>query len=170
MHLAYASGIGWADAKQMLFERIDREVAPMRESYQSLMRHPERLEDMLKAGAAKARRIATPFTAKLRHAVGLRDLSAQEGQTKAKAAKLALPGFKQYRESDGKFYFKFVDGQGKLLLQSQGYAAPKDAGKAIKDLVAAEPRMLITLMADLHMSRPQGVAQAEVEAALRDAA
>ena len=30
---AYADGIAWADAKQMLFERIDREIAPMRESY-----------------------------------------------------------------------------------------------------------------------------------------
>jgi tryptophanyl-tRNA synthetase len=25
---AYADGIGWGDAKQILFERIDREVAP----------------------------------------------------------------------------------------------------------------------------------------------
>ncbi len=131
---AYADGIAWAEAKQVLFERIDHEIAPMRETYEALMRHPERLEDLLRAGAAKARAIATPFTAKLRHAVGLRDLRAQDGGKQAKAAKVALPSFKQYRESDGQFYFKFVDAQGRLLLQSTGYASPKDAGQAIRAL------------------------------------
>jgi len=130
---AYADGISWSEAKQVLFERIDHEIAPMRATYESLMHHPERLEDLLRAGAAKARAIATPFTAKLRDAVGLRDLRAQATQ-RTKAAKAALPSFKQYRETDGKFYFKFVDSQGKLLLQSAGYASPKDAGQAIRAL------------------------------------
>jgi len=131
---AYADGIAWAEAKQVLFERIDHEIAPMRETYEALMRHPERLEDLLRAGAAKARAIATPFTTRLRHAVGLRDLRTQGGEKQAKTAKAALPSFKQYRESDGQFYFKFVDAQGKLLLQSAGYASPKDAGQAIRAL------------------------------------
>ncbi|MDZ4074103.1 MAG: tryptophan--tRNA ligase [Hylemonella sp.] len=131
---AYADGIAWAEAKTILFERIDHEIAPKREAYESLMRHPERLEELLKAGATKARRIATPFTAKLRHAVGLRDLRAQAGEKKDKAAKAALPSFKQYRESDGQFYFKFVDAQGQLLLQSNGFASPKEAGQAVKRL------------------------------------
>jgi tryptophanyl-tRNA synthetase len=56
---------------------------------------------------------------------------------KSKALKAALPSFKQYRESDGQFYFKLVDAQGKLLLQSAGYASPKDAGAAIKALQAS---------------------------------
>ncbi|EYC52230.1 tryptophan--tRNA ligase [Hylemonella gracilis str. Niagara R] len=133
---AFAEGIAWGQAKELLFERIDREIAPMRETYQSLIDHPERLEDMLKAGAAKARRIATPFTAKLRHAVGLRDLRAQATDKKSKATKAALPSFKQYREADGQFYFKVVGAQGQLLLQSAGYASPKDAGAAIKALQA----------------------------------
>jgi tryptophanyl-tRNA synthetase len=34
---AYASGIGWADAKQMVFERLDREITPMRERYEALI-------------------------------------------------------------------------------------------------------------------------------------
>jgi tryptophanyl-tRNA synthetase len=131
---AYADGVSWAEAKQILFERIDHEVAPMRETYESLMRHPERLEELLKAGATRARAIATPFTARLRHAVGLRDLRAQGEAKKDKATKAALPSFKQYREADGQFYFKFVDAQGTLLLQSAGYASPKDAGAAIKAL------------------------------------
>ena len=131
---AYADGIAWADAKQMLFERVDQEIAPMRETYDTLMRHPERLEDLLRAGAAKARAMATPFTAQVRQAVGLRDLRAQAAQKKEKTSKTALPSFKQYRESDGQFYFKFVDAQGKLLLQSAAYASPQTAGAAIKAL------------------------------------
>ncbi len=131
---AYADGIAWAEAKTILFERIDHEIAPKREAYESLMRHPERLEELLKAGATKARAIATPFTAKLRHAVGLRDLRSQAGEKKDKAAKAALPSFKQYRESDGQFYFKFVDAQGQLLLQSDGFASPKEAGQTVKRL------------------------------------
>jgi len=128
---AYADGIAWGDAKQMLFERIDREIAPMREAYLDLINHPAKIESILLAGATKARQRATPFMAELRHAVGLRRLSDQAGTTKQKVAKAALPSFKQYREADGQFRFKLVDAQGRVLLQSRGFASPKDAGLAI---------------------------------------
>ena len=129
----YAEGIAWGDAKQILFERIDREIAPMRERYEYLMAHPEELEEILRAGGVKARKLATPFVQKLRSAVGIRNLS-QTSQTKAKTAKAALPQFKQYREADGQFYFKLVAADGQLLLQSLGFAAPKDAGQSIGQL------------------------------------
>ena len=155
---AYAEGIAWADAKQMLFERIDQEIAPMREAYQSLIDNPARVEELLLAGAAKARRIATPFTTQLRHAVGLRDLRSQSTQKKAKAAKAALPSFKQYREQDGLFYFKFVDAQGQLLLQSAGYASPKEAGAAIKAL-QQDDAALATLPAAADLAATQAALQ-----------
>ena len=128
---AYAEGISWGDAKQALFERIDREIAPMRERYQYLMDNPGEVEAMLLAGAAKARAIATPFMTTLRHAVGLRTLSAGVEKTKAKAAKSAAASFKQYREKDGKFYFKLTDAKGTVLLQSLGLESPQTAGKSI---------------------------------------
>jgi tryptophanyl-tRNA synthetase len=108
----------------------------MREAYQRYMDNPGEVETILRAGALKARQTATPFIAQLRHAVGLRDLNAQATQKSAKAAKTALPSFKQYREADGKFHFKLVDAQGRLLLLSEGFAAPKDAGTAIRQLQA----------------------------------
>ncbi|MBI2744972.1 MAG: tryptophan--tRNA ligase [Burkholderiales bacterium] len=161
---AYADGIAWAEAKTILFERIDHEIAPKREAYESLMRHPERLEELLQAGAAKARRIATPFTIKLRHAVGLRDLRAQAGEKKDKAAKAALPSFKQYRESDGQFYFKFVDAQGRLLMQSGGFASPKEAGQTVKRLQElAEP--LASVLQEIPVK--QLVTTQELESALQ---
>jgi tryptophanyl-tRNA synthetase len=132
---AYAEGIGWGDAKQILFERIDREVAPMREHYEALIKNPAELDRLLRVGAEKARSLATPFMRELRHAVGLRALSSgAAAKTASKEEKIALPSFKQYREKDGLFYFKLVSPQGQILLQSTGFASPKDAGQAIGHL------------------------------------
>ena len=136
MARAYADGIGWGDAKQMLFERIDREIAPMREHYQSLIDHPAQMDNILLAGADKARQLATPFMRELRHAVGLRALSSGQVVSVTKEVKTALPSFKQYREKDGLFYFKLVDAKGVNLLQSRGFASPKEAGLAIARLQA----------------------------------
>ncbi|MBV2216050.1 MAG: tryptophan--tRNA ligase, partial [Diaphorobacter sp.] len=69
MRRAYADGIAWGDAKQMLFERIDREIAPMRARYDDLMAHPEKVEAALQIGAKRARAIAAPFLQRLRAAV-----------------------------------------------------------------------------------------------------
>ena len=131
---AYADGIAWGDAKQILFERVDREIAPMREAYLDFINNPAKIEGILMNGAAKARSRATPFMAELRHAVGLRRLSDMTGTAPQKAAKAALPSFKQYREADGQFRFKLVDAQGQLLLQSLGFASPKQAGQTIATL------------------------------------
>ena len=146
---AYADGIAWGDAKQILLERIDREIAPMRETYQHLMDNPAKIEAILLAGAAKARKQATPFMASLRHAVGLRKLGDHAQTATSKAAKVALPSFKQYREADGQFRFKFVDAQGRLLLQSRGFASPKDAGRAIALLQREGATALATLAGQL---------------------
>jgi tryptophanyl-tRNA synthetase len=129
---AFAQGIAWGDAKQRLFERLDQEIAPLRAVYDELIQDPARIEQMLQQGAAKARAIASPFTARLRHAVGLRRLDA--GQTPsitASGRKVALPSFKQYREADQRFYFKLVDAQGQLLLQSTGFESPKAAAQSM---------------------------------------
>ena len=128
---AYLEGIAWGDAKQLVFERIDREIAPMREAYLALLNDPAKIEAILLAGAAKARQIATPFMGRLRSAVGLRDLRTQASGKTAKAAKVAKPVFKQYRERDGKFYFKLLDAEGRLLLQSMAFESPREAGQSI---------------------------------------
>ncbi|WP_349794067.1 tryptophan--tRNA ligase [Xanthomonas sp. WHRI 7064] len=137
---AFADGIGWGDAKQQLFERIDQEIAPLRTRYEALMAEPAKIEAILRAGGARLRaRYATPFLAELRAAVGLRDLSSQgDAAATPVGEKSAPPVFKQYRESDGQFYFKLTDGAGALLLQSDGFASPRDAGQLIARLKQAE--------------------------------
>ena len=163
---AYADGIAWGDAKQTLFERIDREVAPMREQYEALMANPARIEELLQAGAIKARQVATPFMAELRRAVGLRNLATSAAPAaKAKAVKMAAPTFKQYREKDGQFYFKLLDADAKLLLQSQGFESPKEAALTIKLLQAQGAAALAALHDKLAL--PPGVDIGEVDAALK---
>ncbi|HRD34772.1 MAG TPA: tryptophan--tRNA ligase, partial [Rhodocyclaceae bacterium] len=76
MRTAFAAGIAWGEAKQAVFEHIEHAVAPMRERYDALIAQPALIERKLLEGAAKARAIATPFIAELRHAVGLRSLSS----------------------------------------------------------------------------------------------
>ena len=44
---------------------------------------------------------------------------------------LAAPSFKQYREKDGKFYFKLLDADARLLLQSQGFDSPREAAQTV---------------------------------------
>src|SRR5690606_9205970 len=133
MRQAFADGIAWGDAKQALFERVDAEISPLREKYESLMARPDEIEAILREGAVRLRRqLAAPRLATLRAAVGLRALS--QASTGAAGAshddRTALPLFKQYRETDGRFYFKLVDGE-RLLLQSGGFDSPRDAGQHI---------------------------------------
>ncbi|MCZ8256379.1 MAG: tryptophan--tRNA ligase, partial [Polaromonas sp.] len=163
---AYAEGIAWGDAKQLLFERIDREVAPMRERYHALIADPGKIEAILQAGAQKARAEATPFMAELRHAVGLRNLAAKPAApAKTKASKSAAPAFKQYREKDGRFYFKLQDADARVLLQSEGFDSPRDAAQMIATLQKGGPTALATLQTKVQTL--PGIGPVEVAAALQ---
>ena len=162
----YADGIAWGDAKQVLFDCVDNAIAPMRAHYQELISNPARIEQTLLAGAERARTVATPLMRELRSAVGLRSLVQVAAPQKAdKAHKAALPSFKQYREQDGKFYFKFVAADGRLLLQSTGFDAPKAAGQAIGQLQQALPGAWQDHAA--HLQLAEGVSAADVSAALQ---
>ena len=164
MRQAYADGISWADAKQVLFERVDRELAPMRERYDALMNDPGKIEAILLAGAQKARALSAPFAARLRQAVGLRDLRQTSESKVTKAAKAVLPSFKQYREADGKFYVKLVDVAGGLLLQSIGFESPKDAGQLVRQLQQKDS--LTGLLSQATAELAPGVALGHVQAAI----
>ena len=152
---AFADGIGWGEAKQQAFERIDAELSPLRERYEALMAEPEKIEALLRRRGQELReRFAVPLLKELRDAVGLRDLSAAGDKPVMVATKAALPQFKQYREKDGRFHFKLMDGEGVLLIQSAGFDSPRDAGQLIAVLKQAEhgdalQSELFTLEADV---------------------
>ena len=132
-----AGGLAWGEAKQRLFELLDGELAQAREHYNALMQRPGEIEDMLQAGAVKARRIATPFLGELREAVGLRSFREQvqvAGVGKKKAAKVAR--FVSFREKDGSFRFRFLSAEGEELLLSRPFADPKAVGVVTARLLA----------------------------------
>ncbi|WP_423935706.1 tryptophan--tRNA ligase [Comamonas sp. 23] len=165
---AYADGIGWGEAKTLLFECIDRELAPLRERYNYLMAHPQEVEAILQSGAQKARAYSGPLLHKLRAAVGLRPLTpASTAAAPKAAAKQGGAAFKQYRDKDGKFYFKLVRADGGLLLQSQGFDAPRDAGAMIAHLQAA-PQNLQDAMDNLQLG--DGFSLSDVRLALKEIA
>ena len=74
MREAFAAGIGWGDAKKQLFELINNHVGEAREKYEALLLNPTHIEDVLQAGAVKARESSKPLLEKVREAVGIRKI------------------------------------------------------------------------------------------------
>jgi tryptophanyl-tRNA synthetase len=136
-------GLGWGDAKQVLYERIETDVAPMRERYEAFMADPAAIEEILQQGASKARAIATPKLAALRDALGLRSASAAAAasrQPKTLPKQGRMPRFASFRDADGSFRFRLFSADGEELLLSIPFADPQASGalqKRLKTLGAA---------------------------------
>lgn len=75
MRRQYQNGIGWGEAKKQLFEYLNEELAPMRDTYNILMDDPAQLDRILKAGAEKARDYATPLMTTVRSRIGIGSIS-----------------------------------------------------------------------------------------------
>ncbi|AKA22635.1 tryptophan--tRNA ligase [Pseudomonas chlororaphis] len=132
-------GLGWGEAKARLFTLLDDQLGEARERYHQLIERPSDLEDILQAGAKKARAVATPFLNELREAVGLRSFVNQvqvAASTKKKAAKSAR--FVSFREDDGSFRFRLLSADGEQLLLSRHFADGKAAGAVTKQLQAGQ--------------------------------
>ena len=133
-------GLGWGEAKNRLFGLLDSELGEAREKYHQFIARPADLEDILQAGAAKARKVATPFLGELREAVGLRSFREQAQvatASKKKAAKAAR--FVSFREDDGSFRFRLLAADGEQLLLSRTFADGKAAGQVSKQLQSGAP-------------------------------
>jgi len=141
------AGMSWGQAKQILFEKIEAELGPMRAHYADLMAHPGRIEDILQVGAQKARKIATPFMQRLREAVGMRNgrslpavavNGAAKNATAAGKSASGQPRFVSFRDEDGQFRFRLLDGNGVSVLVSVPFPEPRQAGRIQKSLVDGE--------------------------------
>jgi tryptophanyl-tRNA synthetase len=129
-------GLGWGEAKQRLCARIEQEVAPLRARYDALIARPDDIEDILLAGAKKARAIARPRLGVMRHAVGLGPLAAptRKAPTTGKASRRAR--IVSFRDG-GRFRFRLIGADGEELLLSRPFADPRSAGQASRALSAA---------------------------------
>lgn len=71
---ALADGLAWGEAKKMLGAKINAELAAPRERFNELTANPAQIEEILQAGAAKARKEARLLLDQVRDAVGVRAL------------------------------------------------------------------------------------------------
>ena len=69
-----ADGLAWGEAKKLLGAKLNEEFAPKRERFHELTARPAQIEDILQAGAAKARKQARELLDQVRDAVGIRPL------------------------------------------------------------------------------------------------
>ena len=131
---ALQEGIAWGDAKELLFKRIDAELADARGRYEMLIDEPERIEKALTLGAEKARARARTLLRELRGAVGLRSIADVAPRSRAAGAgkSAAAPKFVTYRERDGSFWFKASDARGAVLHAGGPFDSPQ-AAKAAMD-------------------------------------
>jgi len=74
-----AGGMGYGEAKQALFEAANSHFAEARERREKLAADPGTLEDILRAGARKARAKAIEVLDRVRHACGLPGQRIREG-------------------------------------------------------------------------------------------
>ena len=67
----YDDGISWGDAKNKLFESINKELSPIRETFNKLQQDKNLVNDLLDAGAAKVRPLAADMLGEIRELVGI---------------------------------------------------------------------------------------------------
>ena len=139
-------GLAWGEAKQRLVACIEAELEPMREHYAALMARPDDIEEILQAGAAKARKLATPLLDQLRTAVGLGrgvpQVGKRKSSKKSSGKRLRVVSF---REKDGSFRFRLLASDGEELVLSRAFADPKTAGQCSAQLLA--PGAAVTIEA-----------------------
>lgn len=68
----YSEGISWADVKDILFEKINYELEPMRLRYNELINDLSYMEDILQFGASKARIESKKLLSNLREILGIK--------------------------------------------------------------------------------------------------
>ena len=71
----YTNGISWGDAKNKLFEVVNSEITPIRESYEKLQEDKDFINDLLSDGSNKVRPIAKELLDTIRSSVGINKIS-----------------------------------------------------------------------------------------------
>ena len=67
----FDDGIGWGDAKLILFQDLNKVLLPIREKFQDLQTGENDIEELLQENAKKVRKFTIPFLEKIKSVVGL---------------------------------------------------------------------------------------------------
>ncbi len=166
-----AAGLGWGEAKERLFTLIDAQLAPLRARYEALMAAPDEIEDILRAGATRARALATPLMEAVREAVGLRAARRPAARTKApaEASTRRSARFVSFRDEDGRFRFRLLDAQGETLLVSEAFEDPRRAGACVRTLQAGLQEHWLEVGPDTVLLRLDGALVSRFDADRLDA-
>lgn len=155
------SGLGWGEAKEIVFDKVNAEIGPMRTKYEEYMGEPDVVEKILQEGVERIRPMAKALVQEAKHAVGLRTFRVQaQEQKKSKKTKTVSPVLKQYRDTDGLFYFKLIDSDGKLLLTSGKLASGKEVGKLLGQFKTQGIQALGSVFCQIE----EGVTEKQIEA------
>jgi tryptophanyl-tRNA synthetase len=135
MHADLRAGLSWGEAKTRTFNCINQHLAAARERYQTLLAHPQRVEEILRFGAEKAAKRSKPLIEKLKSAMGLRSLVQAAGQQVGDDPKAVVdPSLRQQRKQtktprlvefkgkDGLYYFKLLSSNGRILFESHAFS------------------------------------------------
>ena len=68
---SYTDGISWGEAKALLYESINKELTPIRESYENYISDKNIINDLLSDGSKKVRIIAEQKISEIRDAIGI---------------------------------------------------------------------------------------------------
>ena len=70
---SYTEGISWGEAKELLYESINKELTPIRESYENYISDKNIINDLLSDGSKKVRIIAKQKISEIRDAIGIKN-------------------------------------------------------------------------------------------------
>ena len=71
----YKNGISWGDAKNKLFEIVNKDIEPVRKRYEELLNDKDLINDLLSDGAKKVRPIAKEMIDSIRISIGINKIS-----------------------------------------------------------------------------------------------
>ena len=71
----YADGVGWGEAKKLVFNDLNAIIEPVRDRYFDLLQKPDYLNEVLYHGSSKVAPIAKELLEKVRDLVGIKKIS-----------------------------------------------------------------------------------------------
>ena len=74
MKQMFNDGVGWGDAKQIVFEDLNSLFKPIREKYLELNSNQKYIEDVLRSGSDKVRKETLPLIKEVKRLVGINNL------------------------------------------------------------------------------------------------
>ena len=67
----FSDGIGWGDAKKIVFEELNKLLTPIREKHAELKSKENYLEEILQSNAKKVRAFTKPLLAEVKNSIGI---------------------------------------------------------------------------------------------------